>query len=49
VSINYQLICRKGITHRDLKPDNVVLTMSGTKLFVALTKLSPGPYSHEVS
>jgi serine/threonine protein kinase len=40
VTINYQLICRKGITHRDLKPDNVMLTKSGTKLFdFGLTKL----------
>jgi serine/threonine protein kinase len=42
MSINYQLICPKGITHRDLKPGNVMLTKSGTKLFdFGLTKLWP--------
>jgi serine/threonine protein kinase len=42
LSFKYQLICRKGITHRDLKPYNVILTKSGTKLFdFGLTKLWP--------
>src|ERR1700693_4514495 len=35
---------RKGITHRDLKPGNIMLTKSGTKLLdFGLAKLTPQP------
>jgi Tol biopolymer transport system component len=35
---------RKGITHRDLKPGNIMLTKTGTKLLdFGLAKLAPAP------
>jgi eukaryotic-like serine/threonine-protein kinase len=41
---------RKGITHRDLKPGNIMLTMSGTKLLdFGLAKLKASPAASSLS
>jgi eukaryotic-like serine/threonine-protein kinase len=41
---------RKGVTHRDLKPGNVMLTKSGAKLLdFGLAKLKQGPSSSSVA